>query len=187
MGVCVCWGWGEGGGYLAATEHLYVCRCFDNTWQTALLSWIPISLSIINPGPITPVVITETQRCVQVQQCVSVASYKEVMNKSIQTIGSSLENITLCTHALWQLIEGSPWAECSTDITIKDPVLVLLYSPKLGSAPFVIIKKNIALERYSAGSCVCCHSGKYLVHVMNHKRCGKAAAASLYPSLTVFN
>lgn len=128
MWVCVCvcvMGLGVGGCYVCVTEGLYVCRCFDNTWQTVLLSWIPISLSIINPGPITPVVITEILRYIQVQQCVSVESHKEVMNKSIQTIGSSLENITLCTHALWQLIEGSPWAECSTDIIIKDPVLVL--------------------------------------------------------------
>lgn len=59
-----------------------------------LLSWIPVSLSVINLRPITPVVITEPLRYIQVQQCVGVESHKQVMNKSVLTIGGTLENIT---------------------------------------------------------------------------------------------
>lgn len=85
-------------------------------------------------------VITEPLRYIQVQQCVGVKSHKQVMNKSVPTIGGTLENITPCTRTLWQLIEGSPWAECSRDIIIKEPVLVSLYSLNVEFASFVIIK-----------------------------------------------
>lgn len=44
------------------------------------------------------------------------------MNKSIPTVGGTLENIAPRACAVWQLIEGSHWAECSRDVIINDPV-----------------------------------------------------------------
>lgn len=106
-----------------------------------LLFWIPVSFSVINPRPITSVVITEPLRYIQVQQSVGVESHKEVMNKSVLTISSTLQNITPCARTLWQLIEGSPWAECSWDLIIKDPVLVFLNTGRTWDlASYVIIK-----------------------------------------------
>lgn len=131
--VCVC-----GCVFLSAYVYAYALTTLRSS--RFFLSWIPVSLSVINPRPITPAVITEPPRYIQVQQCVGAASHKEVMNKSVPTIGGTLENITPRAHTLWQLIEGSPWAECSRDIIIKDPVLVSLYSPNVGFAAFVIIK-----------------------------------------------
>lgn len=76
---------------------LRLCICFALAQNLTCSSpRFHILLSVINPRPVTPVVITEPPRYIQVQQCVGVESHKEVMNKSALTSGSALENITLC-------------------------------------------------------------------------------------------
>lgn len=58
------------------------------------------------------------------------------MNKSVLSITNAVENIGLCTHTLWQIIEVSPWAEYAKDIIIKSRVLLPAAQSKRGSYSF---------------------------------------------------